>query len=68
MPKVQHHNDTTFKSVNRPRNVESIGCGINNHEKKKKDSKNVRDRKYGLLDEYIENLDTPVIRRYYNSI
>ena len=37
MPKVQHHKDTTFKSVNKPRNIERIGCGINNYEKKKKD-------------------------------
>ena len=68
MPKVQHHKDTTFKSVNKPRNKDRIGCGTNDYEKKRKDYKNMRERKYGLLDEYIENLDTPVIRRYYNSI
>ena len=64
MPKVQHHKDTTFKSVNKPRNIERTGCGTNDYEKKRKDYKNMRERKYGLLDEYIENLDTPVIRRY----
>ena len=64
MPKVQHHDDTTFKSVNKPRNKERIGWGTKDCEKKKKDYRNMRERKYGLLDEYIENLNTPVIRRY----
>ena len=55
MPKIDHHDDTTFKSINKPRIKERIGWGIKNYEKKRKEYSNMKRRKHGLLDEYLEN-------------
>ena len=58
MPKIDHRDDTTFKSINKPRIIERIGWGTKNYEKKRKEHSNMKERKHGLMDEYLENLDT----------
>ena len=68
MPQIDHHDDATFKSVKKPRIKERIGRGTKGYEKKRKEYSSMKERKHGLMDEYLENLDTPVDQSQFSFL
>ena len=59
MPYINHHDDTKLTYLATPNIKDTIGCsGI---EYKLSD---LRARKVGVENEYIENIDTPIAKRY----
>ena len=64
MPNVKHHDDTMLTYLNRPHIKETLGW-TNQQNKRKSDLlSDMRERKVGVSNKYIENVDTPVLKRY----
>ena len=64
MPYICHHDDTILTYLSAPDIIESIGCSSVEYNRKTYKLSDMRARKMGIQNEYMENVDTPVIKKY----
>ena len=64
MPQINHHNDTTLSSYNKPNERNFIEWNEKVAKRKFDDYRNMHHRKFDMMEEYLENIKTPVIKRY----
>ena len=64
MPYINHHDDTAFTYLATPTIKDTIGCSSIEYNRKIYKLSDLRARKIGVENEYIENIDTPIVRRY----
>ena len=63
MPYICHHDDTILTYLSTPDIIESIGCSSVEYNRKTYKLSDMRARKIGIQNEYMKNVDTPVIRK-----
>ena len=64
MPYITHHDDTKLTCLATPTIRDTIGCSSIEHNRKTMRLSDLRARKIGVENEYIENIDTPIAKRY----
>ena len=64
MPYITHHDETTLTYLATPANRDTIGCSSIEYNRKVNKLSDLRARKIGVENEYIENIDTPIAKRY----
>ena len=64
MPYINHHDDTAFTYLATPDIKDTIGCSSIEYNRKIHKLSDLRARKIGIHNEYIENVDTPIARKY----
>ena len=64
MPYINHHDDTILTYLATPDIIDTIGCSSIEYNRKTHKLSDLRARKRGIQNKYIENVDTPIVRRY----
>ena len=64
MPQINHYNDTTLSSYNKPNERNFIEWNEKVSKRKCDHYWNMHRRKFDINDEYLENINTPVVKRY----
>ena len=64
MPYINHHDDTMFTYLATPHIKDTIGCSSIECNRKTHKLSDLRARKIGIENVYIENVDTPIARKY----
>ena len=64
MPYITHHDDTELTYLATPTIRDTIGCSSIEYNRKISKLSDLRARKIGVENEYIENIDTPIAKRY----
>ena len=64
MPYIIHHDDTRLTYLATPHIKDTIGCSSIEYNRKIHKLSDLRARKIGIHNEYIENVDTPIARKY----
>ena len=64
MPYINHHKDTKLTYLATPHIKDTIGCSSIEYIRKTHKLSDLRARKIGIQNEYIENVDTPIARKY----
>ena len=64
MPYITHHDDTKLTYLATPTIRDTIGCSSIKYNRKTSKLSDLRARKIGVENEYIENIDTPIAKRY----
>ena len=64
MPYINHHEDTKLTYLATPHIKDTIGCSSIEYNRKTHKLSDLRARRIGIQNEYIENVDTPIARKY----
>ena len=68
MSYINHHDDTVFTYLATPHIKDTIGCSSIEYNCKTYKLSDLRARKIGIKNEYIENVDTPIARKCHIRI
>ena len=64
MSDIDHHNDTTISSFNKPNERNTIELTKKTYRRKFDNYHDMHRRIFDMMDEYLENIDTPVVKKY----
>ena len=64
MPYINHHDDTILTYLATPDIIDTIGYNSVEYNRKTHKLSDMRARKVGIQNEYVENVDTPILQRY----
>ena len=64
MPQINHHDDTMLTYLNKSHIKEPLGWNSVEYRPKTDILSDMRARKIDVCNEYMENIDTPVLKKY----
>ena len=64
IPDVDHHDDVKLSSFNKPNEGNAIEWTDKEYKRKLNNYWDMQPRKFDMMDEYLENIDTPVVKQY----